>query len=394
MGALNGVRVLDLTQVLAGPYCTMLLADHGADVVKVEPPRGGDSNRGVSPMTGGVSYAFYAINRNKRSMVLNLKEPAGREVFLRMARRADVVVENYRPGVADRLGIGYSAVSAVNAGIVYCSLSGFGQQGPYRDRGGYDPMVQAMSGMMSANGLPGRPPVKVSTPLSDIGAGMYGAMGIAMALLARATTGRGQDIDISLFDTALAFSVWELVSFFGTGEVPAPLGSRHRIIAPAQAYRTADGYLMLTAANEKLWGSLCQALEVPGLAADPRFSDNARRMKNVDDLEQILEERLTTGTTAAWAERLDAAGVPCAPVNRYDQVVKDPHVAAREMLVDIDHPAGGAPLRVPGIPLKLGGTPGTVRRSAPALGQHTAEVLEEYGFSAEERASLTGKGIV
>jgi formyl-CoA transferase len=378
-GALEGLRVLDLTQVMAGPFCTMLLADLGADVIKIENPETGDQTRrswGYA-VTGDDSRAFLALNRNKRSVCLDLKSPSGLADFHRLVETADIVVENFRPGVTKRLGVDYETLRALNPRLIYASVSGFGQTGPYADRPGYDLIAQAMSGVMSITGTPGGPPVKCGLPVGDLGAGMFCAFGIVAAVHARSRNGQGQQVETSLFEAALAMSVWESTEYWATGEVPQPLGSANRMSAPYQALRTKDGYLTLGANNERLWLRLCTALEVPHLLTDPRFVANTDRMKNRDALAAVLEEKLASATTDEWVELLLGSGVPAGPIRDYRQVLdEDPHVRARGMVQELDHPVEGR-VRVLGSPVRLSGTPVRLRRHPPLLGEHTEEVLAE-----------------
>jgi crotonobetainyl-CoA:carnitine CoA-transferase CaiB-like acyl-CoA transferase len=378
-GALDGLRVLDLTQVMAGPYCTMLLADLGADVVKIENPEDGDQTRrswGYA-VQGADSRAFLALNRNKRSVCLDLKSAEGLADFHRLVLTADVVVENFRPGVTKRLGVDYETLSELNPRLIYASVSGFGQTGPYANRPGYDLIAQAMSGVMSITGTPGGVPVKCGLPVGDLGAGMFCAFGIVSAVLSRVHTGRGQQVETSLFEAALAMSVWESTEYWATGEVPQPLGSANRMSAPYQALRTKDGYLTLGANNERLWQRLCTALKVTHLQTDPRFVTNTDRMLNRDDLVVELEKTLVEAETDDWVALLLEVGVPAGPIRDYRQVLdEDPHVKARGMVQEIDHPIEGR-VRVLGSPVRMSGTPAQLRRHPPLLGEHTAEVLAE-----------------
>jgi crotonobetainyl-CoA:carnitine CoA-transferase CaiB-like acyl-CoA transferase len=378
-GALDGLRVLDLTQVMAGPFCTMLLADLGADVIKIENPRAGDQTRrswGYA-VHGEDSRAFLALNRNKRSVCLDLKEPDDLAAFLRLVESADVVVENFRPGVTKRLGVDYETLAARNPRLIYASVSGFGQTGPYAERPGYDLIAQAMSGVMSITGTPDGTPVKCGLPVGDLGAGMFCALGIVSAVHARQRTGEGQYVETSLFEAALAMSVWESTEYWATGNVPQALGSANRMSAPYQALRTKDGYLTLGANNERLWQRLCAALELTGLLTDPRFVTNSDRMTNRDELAAELEARLASATTDEWVALLLDAGVPAGPIRDYRYVLdEDPHVRERGMVQEIDHPVEGR-VRVLGSPVKLSGTPARIRRHPPLLGEHTEEVLGE-----------------
>jgi crotonobetainyl-CoA:carnitine CoA-transferase CaiB-like acyl-CoA transferase len=387
-GALDGVRVLDLTQVMSGPFCTMILADLGADVIKIENPDHGDQTRkswGYS-VVGDDSRAFLSLNRNKRSVVLDLKQEIGRELFLELATTADVVIENFRPGVAERLGVGYEAVNAVNPRIVYASISGFGQTGPYAAYPGYDLIAQAMTGVMSVMGEPGGAPMKSAIPVADLGSGMFCAIGILAALLARGDGDEGQYLETSLFESALAMSVWESTEYWSTGESPKPLGSANRMSAPYQALATSDGHLTIGANNQKLWRILCSVLDAPELEHDPRFSDNNRRMDNRAELVAELEQRFTRKTTDEWVALLLTAGVPAGPIRNYEQVLRDdPHVKARHMVTSFEHPVEGT-TAVLGPAIKLSRTPARVVTPPPLLGQHTDEVLSELLKPVERHA--------
>ena len=384
MGALDGIRVLDLTQVMSGPFCTMILADLGADVIKIENPDHGDQTRkswGYS-VVGDDSRAFLSLNRNKRSAVLDLKDAADHQTFLDLVRGADVVVENFRPGVAEKLGVDYESLRAINERIVYGSISGFGHTGPYASYPGYDLIAQAMTGIMSVMGQPGEPPVKSAIPVGDLGAGLFCCVGILGALMSREHTGTGQYVETSLFEASLALSVWESTEFWSTGKPPEPLGSANRMSAPYQALATADGYLTIGANNEKLWRLLCGVLDVPELLADPRFVDNNHRMDHRNDLACLLEKRFKTRTTDEWVADLLAVGVPAGPIRDYGYVLtEDPHVEARNMVISFDHPVEGRTSAL-GSPIKLSGTPVRSPMPPPLLGQHTAEVLSELEADA------------
>jgi crotonobetainyl-CoA:carnitine CoA-transferase CaiB-like acyl-CoA transferase len=392
MPALDGLRVLDVTQVMAGPFCAMLLADLGADVIKVEPPSG-DSTRQMPGAVAGDSPSFNAVNRGKRSVALNLKTSGGRDAFVRLARSTDIVIENYRPGVMAALGLDYPTLSALNPGVVYASISGYGQTGPSRDKGGFDLIAQGVAGIMSVTGETGGPPVKAGVPLTDLGAGLFAAVGILAALEARHRTGAGQHIDTSLVDAGVALSVWEATEYFSGIGVPQALGSAHRMNAPYQAIRCADGFITLGAANERLFRRLCDVLGHTEWTTMPEFADNARRVRNREALAARIESITVEQPRSHWLALLEANDIPCGPINDYAQVFADSQVRAREMIVEVDHPTLGR-LRTLGSPLKMSGTPPDVRRRAPRLGEHTDVVLREAGFSDEEIAAMREVGAV
>jgi crotonobetainyl-CoA:carnitine CoA-transferase CaiB-like acyl-CoA transferase len=373
---LEGVRVVDLSQVMAGPFCTMLLADLGADVIKVEPPDG-DLSRAMGgrrlQMKGTDKAPFLALNRNKRSVVLDLKQPEGRDRLTNLLREADVMVESFRPGVADRLGISYAHVSALNPRLVYASISGFGQTGPWADRPGFDLIAQAMSGVMSVTGSAEAEPVKCGVPISDLGAGLYAVVGIQAALLARERSGKGQRVETSLFEAALGLSVWEATEYWATGEAPRPMGSSHRLSAPYQAFRAHDGFLTIAALTASHWERFCNVLDKPGLATDPLYATNADRLANLETLSAEIERALASDSVDGWVSRLLAEGIPCGPILDYAQVFAAPHTTVRRMVETVEHPVEG-PVSTLGIPVKLGDTPGTIRRPPPLLGQHTDSV--------------------
>lgn len=393
--ALSGIRILDLTQAMAGPFCSMLLADMGADVVKIEPPGRGEMTRqmGFAAPKGDDSAAFLAINRNKRSVTIDLKNPEGQKLFKDLARGADVIVENFRPGVTERLGVDFATIHSINPRLVYGSISGFGQTGPHSARPGFDLIAQGMAGVMSVTGQPGGEPVKSGVPISDLAAGMYCAMGILNALLARERTGEGQYVETSLFEAALSFGVWETAELWATGRIPEPFGSAHRLTAPYQALRTSDGYITVGANNPRLWERLCETLGRSELVADPRFVDNDARMTNRLELQSELERTLTTDTTAAWVERFEAAGFPAGPIYNYKEVFEDPHTIERRMLDEYEHPVAGT-VKVLGIPVKLSATPGSIRLPAPLVGEHSDDVLRELGLTDERVQQLRDEGVI
>ncbi len=392
---LEKMKVLDLTQVMAGPFCCQVLADMGADVTKIEPLGTGDQSRrsmGFS-MKGEDTAAFVAINRNKKSITLNLKEDEAREIFYRLAREADVVVENFRPGVAKKLGVDYETLREINPRIIYASISGFGQTGPYAMRAGYDLIAQGMSGVMSVTGEPDGPPAKCGVPIGDLSAGLFCAFGILSAYVAREETGHGQYIDTSLFEGALAFSIWETAELWSTGRIPQPFGSAHRLTAPYQALKTRDGYINVGANNQRLWARLCNAIGREELIEDKRFVTNDDRMENREELAEELEKSLAEKSTDEWMEILLEAGFPAGPIYNYKEVFEDPHTLAREMMVEMEHPVEGR-VKGLGIPVKLSETPGKIRRAAPLLGEHTEETLMRLGYSKEEIADLRERKVI
>jgi crotonobetainyl-CoA:carnitine CoA-transferase CaiB-like acyl-CoA transferase len=382
---LAGLTVIDLSQVLAGPLCTMILGDLGADVVKVEPPHGDQSRQSLGTRIGDDSAAFLAVNRNKRSIVLDLQTDAGRTALHRLVAGADVVVENFRPGVAQRLGAGYEELSELNPRLVYGSLTGFGPRGPYAERAGLDMVVQAMSGLMSVTGEEGGRPVKTGPPVADLSSGLYLTIGILAALESRRRTGRGQRVATSLYESALSLAVWETAELWATGENPGPLGSAHRMAAPYQALRTSDGYVVVAATNDRFWRRLCDLVGLPHLVDDPRFLTNADRLQHRQELAVLLEEALAHRTTDEWVDGLVAVGVPGGPLHDYAHTLADPHTEATGMIVETEHPAAGT-IRMLGSPLHLADSPFAVRRRPPLLGEHTAEVLAAAGAGDTEPA--------
>jgi len=390
--ALDGVRVLDATQVMAGPFCTMLLGDLGADVVKVEPPEG-DTTRTMAGSRGTESPGFWSINRNKRGIVLNLKDARGQEIFRALAARADILVENYRPGAMAALGLGYADLRALNPALVYASISGFGATGPYATRGGFDLVAQGMSGIMSVTGEAGQAPVKCGVPLTDLGAGLLALQAVLAAYVHRLRTGEGQHVDTSLLEAGIALSVWESAQYFSGGGVPEPMGSAHRMFAPYQAIRCADGHINLGAANARTWERLARALGRADLLERPEYRAAEDRVRNRRRLAEEIEAVTATRPRAHWLKLLDEEGIPCGPILDYAEVFADPQVRERGMVQEMDHPEGGR-IRVVGPAVKLSETPARLRRPSPRLAEHTAEVLRELGYADAEVQALAAAGVV
>jgi crotonobetainyl-CoA:carnitine CoA-transferase CaiB-like acyl-CoA transferase len=394
-GPLEGLKVIDLSHIMAGPACSMLLADMGADVIKVEKmPGGDDARRAVPPTIADESAAFLIMNRNKRGIALDLKTEAGRGVLTRLLKDADVLIENYRRGTMEKMGFGYDALHALNPKLIYCSISGFGRTGPYADRGGFDLVAQGMSGLMSITGeRPGCPPMKVGAPVTDITAGILACVGILAALHARESTGQGQMVDTSLFEAGITHTFWHSAICFATGHAPGPMGTAHPLNAPYQAFPASDGWITVGAANQENWLRLLEALGAPELRDDPRFVNNPARMRNLSLLTEALTPLFQRHSVAEWQRRLEEAGVPAGPVLDIAQMHADPQTLAREMIVETTHPTAGK-VKAIGLPIKFSDTPGGVRRAAPVFGQHTWEVLREYGFSDAEIDQMTAQGAI
>lgn len=394
MKALHGLRVIDLTQAMAAPFCTMNLADMGAEVIKVEPPGEGESMRQLGrAQQNGHSGTFMTMNRNKRSLAVDLKQPEGVELVRRLAASADVFVQNYRPGAAKRLGVDYDSLRAVNPRLVYCAISGFGETGPYAPRGGYDLIAQGMSGVMSVTGEEGGAPAKSGLPLADLAAGLFGAYGILCALEHRDRTGEGQLVDTSLLEAAMALTVWESTEYWSTGRAPQALGSAHRLSAPYQALRARDGWFTVGAGSDRLFASLCALLQREDLLRDARFASPAERVANRQALIAQIEAVTARETRAHWLEALARAGVPAGPINNYAEALADPQALARGMVVDLVHRGAGA-IRALGVPVKLSDTPGAVARAAPLLGEHSTGILRELCYSEIEEQALRAKGVI
>ena len=391
---LKGIRVLDLTRVLAGPYCAMLLGDMGAEVIKIEEPGKGDDTRGWPPFVGGESTYFMSVNRNKKSVTLNLKAPEGRELLKQLAKKSDVLLENFRTGTMDKLGLGYRTLSRLNPRLVYCAISGFGESGPEAHRGGYDLIVQAESGVMDLTGFPDGPPVKVGNSIADLVAGMSGAHGVTLALLARQRTRRGQKVEIAMLDVMASLLTYQAGMYLNAGRTPTRRGNEHPSIVPYEVFKTADGYLALGVANNSLWERCCAALERPDLAADPRYATEAARVEHRGTLVPLLNELLGARPSEEWMKRLEAVGVPAGRIRTVPEVCESDHLRAREMVVALPHPKAGT-VRMMGVPIRLHGTPGKARTAPPVLGADTEPVLRRVlGLQPAAVRRLRDAGVI
>jgi crotonobetainyl-CoA:carnitine CoA-transferase CaiB-like acyl-CoA transferase len=393
-GALAGMRVLELAQIMAGPTCGMMLADMGADVIKVEKLPGGDDARGYrEPQINGVSAPFLILNRNKRGIALNLKHPRGRDVLLRMVRRADVLTENYRRGTLEKLGLGYDVLAAENPGLIYCAVSGYGRDGPLGDKGGFDLIAQGFAGLMSITGEPGGPPAKDGNSVADINAGILAVVGVLAAYTHKLKTGQGQVVDTSLMEAALQQTYWHAAIYFANGQSPGPTGSAHLLTAPYQAFRASDGWINIGGANQANWERIADVLGHPEWRSDPRFVTNSDRMQHMTTLADAMNAVLATRTKAQWIEAFDAAGVPVGPVHTIGEALSHPQTLARGMVVDMIHPTAG-PTKALGCPVHFSATPTSVTRPAPLLGEHTREMLREHGYDDCEIDELVAEGVV
>ena len=392
--ALSDITVLDCSQILAGPFCSMLLSDMGAKVIKIEKPSGGDDTRRFGPpFIKNESAAFLAMNRNKRSIVIDFKHENGVEIMKNISKNSTIIIENYRTGVMEKLGLGYEDLKKINPKIIYCSISGFGRTGPYAERAGFDLVAQGMSGLMSITGIPNSPPIKVGVPIADMNAGMFATYSILSAYIHMLKSGEGQYLEISLLESALAYTVWESSSYFATKEIPEPLGSSHRLSAPYQALKTVDGFINIGAPNQSNYERLCKAIAREDLIENKYFIDNASRLNNREKLEKELEKTLSKKKSNYWIKKLDDYGVPCGPINNIGEAWDDPQVIARNMKVTLEHPTAGKIENI-GISPKLYKTPGRITRPAPILGEHSTEILEEYGYNKKTIRDFIDKKVI
>ena len=393
-GPIHGVKVLELAQIMAGPTCGLMLADLGAEVIKIEKiPGGDDTRRFLPPDVNGEAAAFMMMNRNKRGMALDLKTKEGVEVFKRLVKQADVVVENFRKGTLEKLGVGYEELKKINPKIILCEISGYGRTGPYADKGGFDLIAQGMSGLMSITGeSKGKPPMKVGAPVTDITAGILAATGVLAALVSRATTGVGQRVDTSLYEAGIVHTYWQSAIASATGVAPGPLGSAHPLTAPYQAFQTKDKWITVGASNQNTWLKLIDALGAKELQENEKFNSNANRMKNLTELTEILKKELVKKTAEEWLKLFDEKGLPCGPINTVTEMFKDPQTIERKMIVDVKNDKAGS-FKGIGMPIKFSETKVEDTKESPTFGQHTKQILLDHGFKSEEIDSLLKKGV-
>jgi CoA:oxalate CoA-transferase len=391
---LENVKVLDLTRVLAGPYASMMMADFGADIIKIEAPKTGDDSRAFGPFVGKESAYFMSLNRGKRSMTLNLKEPEACNIFREMVTKADIVLENYRPGTMEKFGLGYEELKKLNPKIIYTACSGFGHTGPYSSKPAYDVIVQGMGGIMSITGQENGEPTRVGASVGDLTAGLFAVIGTLTALYHREVTGIGQKVDVAMLDCQVAILENAISRYLTSGIVPGPIGNRHPSITPFEGFKAKDGYVIIAVGNDRLWAKFCELIGRQDLTKDERFISNSKRTENQKALKVILDTVFPAKTVDEWLAAIDEAGIPCGPINTIDRVLKDPQVLARDMIVEIEHPIAGK-FKMPGVPIKLSETPGAVEKPAPLLGQHTEEILQEMlGFTKAKVAALREQGVL
>jgi Predicted acyl-CoA transferases/carnitine dehydratase len=390
---LGHITVIDTTRVLSGPFAAMILADMGANVIKIERPGTGDDSRGYGPFFKDESGYFMNVNRNKKSICVDLKKPRGKEVFLKLAKDADVILENFRPGTMDKMGLGYETLKAINPRLIFASISGFGNNGPYSKRAAYDIIIQAMSGLMSVTGEKDGEPVRVGVSVADLVAALYAVIGILTAIENRNKTGKGQSVDVAMLDCQVSFLENAVARYFATGVDPKPLGNRHPSIIPFEAFQTADSSMVIAVGNDAMWADFCHCAGCPQMADDPRFVTNRLRGDNHDEMKALLDKVFATKTTSEWISLLDAAGIPCSQINQVHDIVAHPQLAARDMFVDVQHPIAGKTTLV-GIPIKMGSTPGSIRAPAPTLGQHGHEILKGLGYSESDIRAMDESGAI
>ena len=392
MQPLDKIRILDLTRFVAGPFCTQLLADMGAEVIKIESPGRGDETRYQGATIKGESWYFVGLNRNKKSLTLDLKKEEGKEIFRRLTREADVVVENFRPGVMRNLGFDYERLSKINPGIIYCGISGFGKDGPYAQRPAFDFIAQGLSGFMSITGFPDREPVRTGIPISDSIAGLYAAFGILVAWIARQATGRGQEVQTSLVDATVSVLSYLSAEHFALGKIPKRFGNDHPVLSPYGTFQAADGYINIAPSGDPMWERLAHALGLEDLVRDPRFKTNALRLQNRQELHRKVDEITSRKTMAEWIEFLNKEGVPCGPINNLAQALEDPQIRHQKMVMEVEQPSGKVPIL--GFPVKMTETPAAIRRPSPQLGEHTGEILTNLGFSRDQIQEFKKKGAI
>jgi crotonobetainyl-CoA:carnitine CoA-transferase CaiB-like acyl-CoA transferase len=391
---LSGLKVVDLSRFIAGPYCTMKLGDMGAEVIKVESPGKGDDSRALGPpfLEGEAAY-YLSFNRNKKSITLNLRDEKARHILHKLIAEADILVENFRVGVTEKMGLTYEDVKKINEEIIYCSITGYGHNSPYREKPSFDVMIQGEAGLMSITGFPDGPPQRLGVAIADVLGGFHAVEGILLALINRMKTGKGQFIDVSLMDSIIAILTYQAGNYLATGEAPGRVGNRHPMITPYESFETSDGYVIFAVGNQRLWESFVKVLGREDLNQDPRFSDMKSRNQNPGELKIILEEITRGKTTGEWVEIMEKAGVPCGRIRTIDQVLTDPHVDIREMVVEVEHSTAG-PIKLIGVPTKLSLTPGAVTLPPPTLGQHTVEILNSLGYKDEDIKMMQGEGVV
>ena len=392
MAALGKIRILDLTRFVAGPFCTQLLADMGAEVIKIESPSRGDETRHQGAIVSGESWYFVGLNRNKKSLTLDLKSPAGKKIFRRLAREADVVVENFRPGVMRNFGFDFENLNQINSRLIYCGISGFGKDGPYALRPAFDFIAQGLSGFMSITGFPEREPVRTGIPISDSVAGIYAAFGILAAIVAREETGRGQEVQTSLVDAMVSILSYLSAEYFALGKIPERGGNEHPVLCPYGTFPASDGHINIAPSGEHMWERLAQALGLGDLTRDPRFRTNPVRLQNREELNRRVAAVTSQKPMAEWIEFLNKEGVPCGPINNLAQALEDPQIRHQKMVLTVDQPTGT--MRILGFPVKLSQTPAELQRPAPMLGEHTEEILARIGFSEEQVQEFKRKGAV